>query len=310
MFNILAQLVDGLPADATLEDCILTTSENVGEDNYIGDVVIVVLPGFVADDGNAKIEYPNAATAEEAADEYVSDGDWGDCSSTSWVDVSAWQVGYYLDDDGDITTIQLNEDSFHIELDAVEPDCVSGNTHEWKEVDGSLQGHGGGVTFRSYCTHCGIYCDTDTWAQDAGVEGLRSESYSDGDDDSSLLILRNALQHDYESISSDNDDSHDWIVEILTGVDVSNGYSSVMECEGYSIPADVNDIIYDIHKYMLYYLAALALKDYSIDWDTNNGGMFFTPNNISIADAQQLAGSKYTIAKAVGDVYTITMIDM
>ncbi len=304
MTNIPKKLLSGLPYDTDLELCEITTGEDVGI-SYLDDITIVILPGFVAsDDGSVTVKYPQATTASDAVEEYVSSGDWGDCSSTAWVGVTAWQVGYYLSDDNNIETVELNEETFHTEIEAVAPDCIA-SSHTWREVEGSLQCSGGGVAFESYCITCGIYCYTDTWASDCGMEGLTSESYSDGDDNSFIWILRDALRADYDDV--DNQDAHDWIVGIMTGTDVTNGYQNVMECDGYSIPKDITDIIYVIHKYMPYYSAMVKIKELVFDLYTTTDGMSFSANNTSVTNIQELVGDKYTISSWCKDCYIIEL---
>jgi hypothetical protein len=64
-------------------------------DDYEEEAAIEILKEhgesvIVADDGNAEVEYPGCDTLNEAANEFVEDGDWGDPSSTISIDVYAW----------------------------------------------------------------------------------------------------------------------------------------------------------------------------------------------------------------------------
>lgn len=150
---------------------------------------------WVADDGNADVAYEHAESREDAAKEYVEDGDWGDRSSTGWVTVYTWPryvVGEVaVDDDGD-------RESHTITIKAEEPGCADGHEHDWRSplclVGGiaenpGVHGHGGGVVITEVCLHCGCKRVTDTWAQnpDTGEQGLESVEYEAGAYDSDEL---------------------------------------------------------------------------------------------------------------------------
>jgi hypothetical protein len=163
----------------------LTTPERMAD--WIGDddaacLVngnLVLRPGtWRADDGNAEIEIA-AETAGEAAREYLSGGDWGEPSETSWVHVWVWRTG--VDADGDI--VDVERESHRIAIEPSEPDCTRDDGHDW--IDGEPRGSGGGVYYRDTCRHCRCVRLTDTWAQDraTGEQGLTSVSYSTGDDE-------------------------------------------------------------------------------------------------------------------------------
>lgn len=143
---------------------------------------------YFADDGNCEVEYDYADSPEKAAEEYVSDGDWGDSNETTWVTVYV-TTGYVL---GDVVMKdEESHESFNIPIDPDEPDCEEGE-HEWVspwEVVGGCEsnpgvlGNGGGVIIHEVCEHCGCLRTTDTWAQNPenGKQGLTSVSYNDGD---------------------------------------------------------------------------------------------------------------------------------
>lgn len=131
-------------------------------------------------DGNADIEI-EADTAEEAAQEYVDGGDWGERSSTIWITMYVTLMG--VDEDGE----EFDTETYTITLDPEEPPCPHGE-HNWDsphEVVGGCRenpgvfGHGGGVIIKEVCTHCGCGRTTDTWAQNpsTGEQGLDSVSY-------------------------------------------------------------------------------------------------------------------------------------
>lgn len=119
---------------------------------------------WVADDGNAEVA-TTADTNLEAAQEYVSDGDWGDgkCS----VRVHVWK--YALDINGEQERVA--EDSFDVDAgsDPEAPgECgTDDDDHDWETplelVGGCRENPGvfsiGGTTFRatSVCASCGTY---------------------------------------------------------------------------------------------------------------------------------------------------------
>jgi len=158
-----------------------------------------------ATDGHCEIAVA-ADTAEEAAQEYVDGGDWGDNTITQWIDVMVWREEEhpcecsYCDavatehdaagnpacaehaephDDGvvldPLSVVEtVDEETVTVTLDPDEPDC-SGDEHEWaapyKLVRGirenpGVWGHGGGVIINEVCLRCGCARVTDTWAQD------------------------------------------------------------------------------------------------------------------------------------------------
>lgn len=157
------------------------------------DAVVVILSGWIADDGNAEVAYPDADDGAEAAAEYVETGEWGDRARTDWVTVTAWRRAWALDEDGELVTLILDCDRHTKEIEPDEPDCEDGQDHDWQtphEVLGGLEenpgvwGHGSGVVMREVCAHCGRYRETDTWAQnrETGEQGLTSIEYRDADE--------------------------------------------------------------------------------------------------------------------------------
>lgn len=149
------------------------------------------LPGFVATDGFAELEYPEAESHQEAAEEYVETGEWGDRTSTQWIDVVVAKRRVLPN--GEIE--RFDEESVTVTLSAEEPPCLSGYEHEWVSplsVVGGCQENpgvfasGGGARSVNICKHCGIYREDDTWAQrgDTGEQGLYSVSYRQADEKS------------------------------------------------------------------------------------------------------------------------------
>jgi len=151
----------------------------------------LVLPGWVADDGNAEVYYPHAESGAEAAQEYIDGGDWGDPESTEWVTVHTWQVVVALSASGEYVTGTFGRESHMVAVEPEEPECPEGE-HEWAsdhsvvggcESNPGVFGSGGGVVITEHCRHCGTYREIDTWAQDpqTGTQGLRSVRYRDAD---------------------------------------------------------------------------------------------------------------------------------
>ena len=197
--NVPTNLIDELPSDIKLEDCIITTFGKLREREITyafyprpdidNNAIVVILPGWNADDGNWEEHY-QTDSGEEAAQEYADDGDWGEVNKTIWIKIDAWQTGYVLDDD-EIVELVIDRESHRIEINPNEPDCEEDQDHDWQSpysVLGGIKenpgvwGHGGGVIYREVCAHCGKYRVTDTWANDGGYQGLTSVSYEDADD--------------------------------------------------------------------------------------------------------------------------------
>jgi len=209
--QITTRLLAGEDAQVIADDLGLQTADDSRCARYTYDGVAILLPGAVADDGNAEVEYPEADTLREAAQSYVDDGDRGDPDddepSTSWVDVWAWRVGLVLvpvegdEDKRDVDTVEIDRERYTIKTDPDEPECADGCEHDWRSplsvVGGIAEnpgvwGHGGGVVMTEVCRHCGCYRVTDTWAQrmDTGEQGLRSTKYREADDESLAWVAR------------------------------------------------------------------------------------------------------------------------
>jgi len=103
---------------------------------------------YFCDDGNAEITI-EADSAQDAAQEYVDDGEWnfGDNRSTAWVTVMVWEDV----EDADVQSIT-------IEIEPPEPDCDNGTDteHEWED-DGEPRGDdNGGIASNETCKWCGL----------------------------------------------------------------------------------------------------------------------------------------------------------
>jgi hypothetical protein len=183
-------------------------------DSSLDNEVAVILPGYVADDGNAEVDYPDAESAAEAAQEYVDGGAWGETESTAWITVYVWREALVLDPDtGEVEEIQVGRDSHTATIEPDEPDC-SADEHDWQsphEVVGGIEenpgvwGHGGGVVMTEVCRHCGAYRVTDTWAQNmsTGEQGLTSVEYREADE-RSLTWISDSLLGDAEQTLVDD----------------------------------------------------------------------------------------------------------
>lgn len=136
----------------------------------------------------------NDCAHEEAAQQYVDGGDWGDSKSTAWIPIRTYRKG--INDEGDIEI--LDEESHTITIEPVEPDCIDGEEHDWQspiELVGGIKenpgvwGNGGGVIINEVCIHCGCGRKTNTWAQNpsTGEQGLRSVEYKENEYDLSEL---------------------------------------------------------------------------------------------------------------------------
>jgi hypothetical protein len=153
--------------------------------------IAVVLPGYWADDGNAALEYPDAESATEAAQEYVDGGSWGEVESTTWIHVRTWRVAIGPDAKGDACEWTISEGTIIVPIEPEEPECSHSGGHDWQspyELLGGLRenpgvwGKGGGIVAEEVCMRCGCSRTTDTWAQDpeTGAQGLESHSYEAG----------------------------------------------------------------------------------------------------------------------------------
>jgi hypothetical protein len=127
------------------------------------------------------MEFPAADSAREAAEEFVSGGDYKS-AETCWVSVWAWRRWSL----GDLSYDE-EESDYDIAADPDEPECSEGS-HDWVapyDVVGGCRenpgvwGHGGGVVYHEVCAHCGALKTIDTWAQNPenGVQGLTSVRY-------------------------------------------------------------------------------------------------------------------------------------
>lgn len=136
---------------------------------------------WTAADESGHREEIEAETAQEAAEEYVSGGEWGSEPRTRWATVTVWNAA--------------DEDSFpvrcKVEIPATAPRCVDKGAHRFEaphrlvggcEENPGIFGSGGGVRIHEVCVRCGCGRVIDTWAHDPtdGEEGLTSETFEPG----------------------------------------------------------------------------------------------------------------------------------
>lgn len=100
---------------------------------------------------------------------------YSEIGSTVWTDFEL------LDARGE--TIASRE----VAVDPPAPRCADGSRdgHDWREVEGSIRGNGGGVTYREECARCRARKLVDTWAHrpDNGKQGMTSVRYVPADED-------------------------------------------------------------------------------------------------------------------------------
>jgi hypothetical protein len=168
----LKALATVIPGAEVVEGCLVVDPKEVWVDEGMGDAE----------------PYPGIAR-EEAAIDYVGEGDWGPHPKTGWIRV--WSHLRGLDENGKAERVARQR---HIvPLEPAEPDCLEEMSHDWKaphellggnESNPGCRAHGGGVIYTEVCAHCGAYRDTDTWAQNphTGEQGLRQTTYREADD--------------------------------------------------------------------------------------------------------------------------------
>lgn len=85
-YSLRLQVLDRLAAGSPAAEI----AEEVGLDLVDGEVI---LPGYWADfESTARVLYDYASVPEEAAQEYVDGGSWGDTTKTQWIRVEAmWE---------------------------------------------------------------------------------------------------------------------------------------------------------------------------------------------------------------------------
>lgn len=176
------RMAAALPRDTAVNECDFWALENKR--------TAIVLPGYVADDGNCEVEYPHATTGREAAEQYVADGNWGDDGGA--VKVSVWRVGY---DGADGAEVRVEENSYIIDIDPDHESLIRNaagrdtglcgthpDDHEWtREGEGGCDENPGvwslGGTAMAYREHC-AHCDLRRSVRDPGSQRNPGEGVS------------------------------------------------------------------------------------------------------------------------------------
>lgn len=162
----------------------------------------VILPGWYADDGNCEVHCPHADSGRDAAEEYVSDGEWGDDGGS--VEVRAWRVRHYIgtddalhideDHESDWHTVDLEPDHGYLISSAAGRATICGtdpDDHDWtREGEGGCDANPGvwslggtAMHFVAHCRGCGLTRKvTDPGSQRNPGDGVRYE-YEMADDE-------------------------------------------------------------------------------------------------------------------------------
>lgn len=147
------------------------------------DEIVVLDSGYYADDGNCEVHFPDATSPQEAAQEYIATGDYGEVTRTIWLSARGYgKARVKSDSDVFCFDVETVTEALH----PVPPPCAPGCEHEWVASDEDLwvRSHGGGVRILEVCRHCGIYRETDTWATNmqTGEQGLEEISYREAEE--------------------------------------------------------------------------------------------------------------------------------
>lgn len=136
--------------------------------DYDASEGLLYLGGWIADGGNCEVEYPDAESGSEAANEYVSDGDWGSGDETIAVEVMAWRPALRVDSDGDLVDEHADHNGHLITIEPDEPDCKAADdgAHRWDNPymlvggcdsnPGVWGGQGCSIASVDVCVLCGL----------------------------------------------------------------------------------------------------------------------------------------------------------
>jgi len=176
-FPIDANTVDGEAAIKFLLSEGYSTPEQICDTvdgvSLIEHCVVIDDSPWIADDGNAEVEYDSSNTARAAAERYVADGEWGDDLSGS-INVSVWRVGIDADgddcdveeEDCDIDLVHVKGHSSAIRAEMGDAGCgTHPDDHEWtSDGEGGLDNNPGvwstggtSMVFDSHCRTCGLH---------------------------------------------------------------------------------------------------------------------------------------------------------
>lgn len=216
--DTLADLVRGCyERDGELAEWALRWLTEDTDAEWEDDCVILDPETWFADDGNWEVECEGAESSEEAAEQYVEGGDWGDRAETSWVNVRGYRKGVSA-----YGRIERVGDCHKITIDAEEPKCCDGDDHDWRSpfrIVGGIKenpgvwGSGGGVVIDECCIRCGCKRVTDTWAQDMsdGEQGLTSVNYEESCYADDLeRIARKEGRRIGEAVAEDAEPDDEW----------------------------------------------------------------------------------------------------
>lgn len=188
----------------------MVKSESIDWDVFTASELIAALESAVAENVDSELvdelrERVIAADAERRWEITIDGGQGGDKTyrACSLADALDEAIDWARDGDWDTSrgtvhcTVEVSceltgeEDSAHVSIDQDEPDCLSGEDHDWQspyEIVGGCKtnpgvwGNGGGVLITEVCMTCGCAKLTDTWAQDphTGTQGLTEVTYEPG----------------------------------------------------------------------------------------------------------------------------------
>lgn len=104
----------------------------------------------------------------------IDEAGYDDCGRSLVVETTAHllQIGVFPQRD---RSSAYESDSDESVLHPSEPECCHDDGHDWREVDGSVWGHGDGVRYSERCLHCEAHREVDTWwrnPQNGEVIGL------------------------------------------------------------------------------------------------------------------------------------------
>jgi hypothetical protein len=207
------------------KECLVFMIEHdVEEMNRIAKFVSLgVAEGFFrCDDGSGKRDI-EAASAREAAEEYVRGGDYDPSDGTIFVSV-------------DTENHEGSEEQVTVVLNPPEPECLDQYSHDWRRD--SVQGNGGGVIQVDECRWCGSLRTTNTWATnpDDGSQGHRTIGYSAARDD---FMPRALGRYPFTTVRIGDGDRVrlDWIhYTVRSDEDQVCGWTAVRDHDGAEFP--------------------------------------------------------------------------
>src|SRR3990172_6248562 len=107
--SIKTAISDGVATPETMANWLYSLADGHQYAVCEGGILILEPETWHADDGNAVVVYKDS-TAQDAAEEYVSDGDWGDDGGS--VQVRVWMVG--INGNGEV--IHVDEECMDVDI--------------------------------------------------------------------------------------------------------------------------------------------------------------------------------------------------